>query len=98
MTLERPSILGGIIVLRRKGRDIFNRVRCCVQWTPGGKGAHALLEKFVADRLRNFSKQRAKTDRESTSTLSPHVHFGEISNRHIYYVVRPLSVSFLWRQ
>ncbi len=43
----------------------------------------------MRERLRTFSAHRSKTDRESTSTLSPHVHYGEISNRHIYYVVRP---------
>jgi hypothetical protein len=44
---------------------------------------------FVNHKLKDFSQDRAKTDRGSTSSLSPHVHFGEISNRHIYYVVRP---------
>ena len=57
------------------------------QWQPGGKGAHEKLERFVTDRLKEFRADRAKTDRESTSTLSPHIHYGEISNRHIYYVV-----------
>lgn len=39
-------------------------------------------------RLRIFSADRYKTDTHSTSRLSPHVHYGEISVRHIYYVVR----------
>ena len=39
-------------------------------------------------RLKAFSIDRAKTDTASTSRLSPHVHYGEISVRHIYYVVR----------
>lgn len=59
-----------------------------VQWQPGGKGAHEQLEKFVMERLCEFNTHRAKTDRESTSRLSPHIHYGEISNRHIHYVVR----------
>ncbi|CAL8468600.1 g8140 [Coccomyxa elongata] len=57
-------------------------------WSPGGKGAHARLEIFVTNRLHEFSTHRAKTDRESTSGLSPHIHYGEISNRHIYYVAK----------
>ncbi len=64
------------------------------QWSPGGKGAHARLEMFVTNRLRDFSTHRTKTDRESTSGLSPHIHYGEISNRHIYYVVQPCAASF----
>ncbi len=39
-------------------------------------------------RLKAFTVDRAKTDTASTSRLSPHVHYGEISVRHIYYVVR----------
>ena len=39
-------------------------------------------------RLKAFTVNRAKTDTASTSRLSPHVHYGEISVRHIYYVVR----------
>ncbi len=63
---------------------------CAVQWSPGGKGAHTILERFVSNGLRTFNAHRAKTDRQSTSSLSPHVHFGEISTRHIFYVVRLL--------
>ena len=58
-----------------------------MQWAPGGKGAHTILERFVQNGLRQFNAHRAKTDRESTSSLSPHVHFGEISTRHIFYMV-----------
>ena len=58
------------------------------QWTPGSKGAHMLLDDFVLRRLAAFDADRAKTDRASTSRLSPHVHFGEISVRFIFHVVR----------
>jgi deoxyribodipyrimidine photo-lyase len=58
------------------------------QWQPGGQGAHEQLEDFVGARLSEYNADRAKTDRESTSRLSPHIHYGEISNRHIYYTVR----------
>ena len=71
---------------------VFLAWRCAsstisVQWSPGGKGAHTILERFVQNGLRTFNAHRAKTDRESTSSLSPHVHFGEISTRHIFYMV-----------
>lgn len=35
--------------------------------------------------LPSFHHDRAKTDRESTTMLSPWIHFGTISVRHIYY-------------
>lgn len=47
-------------------------------WRPGGAGAAATLESFMSGRLRAFDQDRAKTDRNSTSRLSPHVHYGEI--------------------
>ena len=47
-----------------------------------------LLDDFVMRRLAAFDADRAKTDRASTSRLSPHVHFGEISVRFIFHVVR----------
>jgi cryptochrome 2 len=37
--------------------------------------------------LPSFEHDRAKTDRESTTMLSPWIHFGSISVRHIYYRV-----------
>ena len=68
---------------------------CAAQWSPGGKGAHTILERFVSNGLRTFNAHRAKTDRQSTSSLSPHVHFGEISTRHIFYVVRLCFLTVL---
>ena len=65
------------------------------QWTPGSKGAHLLLDDFVLRRLAAFDADRAKTDRASTSRLSPHVHFGEISVRFMFHVARPSSTSRL---
>jgi hypothetical protein len=54
-------------------------------WHPGTAGGQRLLKEFVqGDRLRNFAADRAKTDRNSTSRLSPHIHFGEISARGVY--------------
>lgn len=57
------------------------------QWSPGSRGAHAMMRNFVMQRLRAFSFDRAKTDRDSTSNMSPHIHWGEISARQVYYVV-----------
>ncbi len=58
-----------------------------LQWTPGGKGSFIVFQKFMQERLADFSTDRCKTDRNSTSFLSPHIHYGELSIRFIYYVV-----------
>lgn len=65
-------------------------------WAPGSAGAHKVLQNFVVGRLQYFEHDRAKTDRESTSKLSPHIHYGEISPRHIYYVVK--QKEWEWQQ
>lgn len=40
-----------------------------------------LLVDFLDNRLPEFNDDRAKVDRDSTSRLSPYIHFGEISVR-----------------
>lgn len=47
-----------------------------------------ILNDFLQKGLRTFARDRAKTDRNSTSRLSPHIHFGEVSVRRIYYLVK----------
>ena len=59
-----------------------------LQWTPGTAGAAAALNRFLANSLPGFSHNRSKTDCESTSRLSPHIHLGELSVRQIYFAVR----------
>ena len=53
-------------------------------WKPGCAGARKLLNSFINNRLHKFDKDKAKTDRKSTSRLSPHIHFGEISVREVH--------------
>jgi cryptochrome 2 len=58
-------------------------------------GAHRILDEFVrGGRLRAFDRDRAKTDRQSTSRLSPHIHYGEISVRHIHYVAKQQELEW----
>ncbi len=52
-------------------------------WTPGEAGAAAQLERFLA-RAASYPKDRDRPDLEGTSRLSPHLHWGEISPRHVW--------------
>ena len=54
-----------------------------MQWEPGRIGAHKQLENFINNKLAQFSQHKAKTDRQSTSKLSPHLHYGEIGIRTV---------------
>ena len=46
------------------------------------------LQRFLHESLPGFSYNRAKTDRDSTSRLSPHIHVGELSVRQVRQAVR----------
>ena len=47
-------------------------------WTPGEAGAAERLDQFV-DKARHYNETRNLPSTDGTSSLSPHLHFGEIS-------------------
>ena len=55
-------------------------------WTPGEKAAHAALYDFLDD-VKDYGRARDLPDRDGTSRLSPHLHWGEISPRQIWHAV-----------
>ncbi len=57
-------------------------------WTPGEAGARRRLETFLADGIDAYAGKRDRPDLPSTSGLSPHLHFGEISPVRIHHAVR----------
>jgi deoxyribodipyrimidine photo-lyase len=56
------------------------------QWTPGEVGAHERLERFLATGLALYHR-RDEPGIESTSGLSPHLRFGEISPYQVWHAV-----------
>ncbi len=56
-------------------------------WRPGEAGARALLARALADQLAAYPVDRDRPDREGTSRLSPHLHWGEISPRRVWAAV-----------
>jgi deoxyribodipyrimidine photo-lyase len=52
-------------------------------WTPGEAGAHKRLSRFFNEAMRDYAEARDRLDGETTSRLSPHLRFGEISPRRI---------------
>jgi deoxyribodipyrimidine photo-lyase len=57
-------------------------------WTPGEAGGAKRLERFLDKALAGYSTDRDRPDHEGTSSLSPHLHFGEISPRRVWHAVR----------
>ena len=75
-------------------------------WQPGQKGAHDALHRFLSDGVDNYAGGRDQPAERWTSSLSPHLHFGEISPRQIASRLRTVrgegASSFLrelgWRE
>jgi deoxyribodipyrimidine photo-lyase len=61
------------------------------EWTPGEDGARERLDRFAAEARAAYAGDRDRPDREGTSCLSPHLHFGEISPRSVWHRLRPAS-------
>jgi deoxyribodipyrimidine photo-lyase len=54
-------------------------------WTPGETGAKDCLNTFLDNGFAGYAEDRNRPDMASTSRLSPHLRFGEISPRQIWY-------------
>lgn len=57
-------------------------------WKPGEAGAIARLKEFLDEKVLGYATQRDRPDRDATSHLSPHLRFGEISPRQVWYAAR----------
>lgn len=57
-------------------------------WDPGEAGAQRQLRRFVEGGLAAYAQDRDRPDREGTSRLSPHLHFGEIGPRQIWHALQ----------
>jgi deoxyribodipyrimidine photo-lyase len=57
-------------------------------WTPGEAGGRRRLDSFLADALGGYGTERDRPDHDGTSSLSAHLHFGEISPRRVWHAVR----------
>jgi len=57
-------------------------------WDPGEEGARAALQKFLRNPAKSYAMDRDRPDLPHTSRLSPHLHFGEISPRKVWYAIQ----------
>ncbi|CAK9228580.1 unnamed protein product [Sphagnum troendelagicum] len=63
-------------------------------WCPGWSHANKSLEAFLRGALLEYATDRQKVDGVTTSLLSPHLHFGELSVRKLFYEVH--TKQFAW--
>jgi deoxyribodipyrimidine photo-lyase len=57
-------------------------------WIPGEAAAQKHLRAFLKSGVGGYAGDRDRPDREGTSRLSPHLRFGEISPRQVWYAAR----------
>ena len=61
------------------------------EWTPGETGAHQRLETFLDGPVRGYADDRNIPGQASTSKLSPHLAFGEITPFQIWHASRSVK-------
>jgi deoxyribodipyrimidine photo-lyase len=57
-------------------------------WQPGELSAQARLTQFLERGARTYASERDRPDLDVTSSLSPHLRFGEISPRQVWHAAR----------
>jgi len=73
-------------------------------WEPGEGGAYSRAQYFVEDLMGHYKADRDRPDKDGTSRMSPHLHFGEISVRNLWAMAGPHAGSaaylrqLIWRE
>jgi deoxyribodipyrimidine photo-lyase len=62
-------------------------------WQPGEAGARHKLQHFLAHGLVDYSDGRDHPALECTARLSAHLHYGEISPRHVWHTAQGASAG-----
>ena len=62
-------------------------------WSVGEDGARAALLRFFDEVLEGYVRDRDRPGRPGTSALSPHLRFGEISARQVWYAAQAVAVE-----
>jgi deoxyribodipyrimidine photo-lyase len=60
-------------------------------WRPGEAGATQRLRRFTSRAMSAYAADRNRPDGDGTSMLSPWLHFGEVSPRQVWAVVKASS-------
>ena len=62
-------------------------------WQPGEEGARRKLADFVTIHLKGYSTSRDVPSKNTTSKLSPHLHFGEISPWQVWRAIEAMKLD-----
>ena len=56
-------------------------------WTPGSAGATARIERFCSEAADRYHHDRDLPSLDGVSRLSPHLHFGEVSPKQVWFAI-----------
>ena len=62
-------------------------------WEPGEEGATKKLREFLNNGLNGYKEGRNFPGKKNVSQLSPHMHFGEISQNEVWYKAKSIGDS-----
>jgi deoxyribodipyrimidine photo-lyase len=97
--LSLPGVVGidpvsiGSLDLRPRRPDWAREIAAI--WTPGEAAARAALGRFLEVSAKGYGDNRNRPDKVSTSRLSPHLAFGEVSPRQVWHAARAAQESGL---
>jgi deoxyribodipyrimidine photo-lyase len=74
-------------------------------WQPGERSGQRRMKAFLGSAVEAYARDRDRPDREGTSRLSPHLHFGEVSARQAWRgalahgpAAEPFLRQLAWRE
>ncbi|XP_075998706.1 deoxyribodipyrimidine photo-lyase [Genypterus blacodes] len=70
---------------RKDGTTIDWAAHIRKSWDFSEEGAHARLEAFLNDGVYRYEKESGRADAPNTSSLSPYLHFGQLSPRWLLW-------------
>jgi deoxyribodipyrimidine photo-lyase len=88
LDIPESRIAAATIEADISGSDIDHAVRPSSVYHGGYREARARLERFVAGPLHSYAAARNQPGGDTTSRLSPYLHFGQISVQEIALAVR----------
>lgn len=68
--------------------EIDHTIHPSTTFRGGRKAAEAALDRFLADRLRRYARDKNEPSAHATSDLSPYLHYGHISSLEVALAVR----------
>ena len=92
-----PAVSQGIATVKIETLALLPSIRwdsgLASSWQPGESAAEVCLDSFLDDAVSVYPTGRDRPDRQHTSRLSPHLHFGEISPQRVVSRARQFAAA-----